>query len=304
MSENNWTFSLPATCRADGSSLVMLVNEADFERMIDSYYNAKSNKSGSNESSGTQNLDRLFNHYRDIDGNKLEEADIIGVEGCIKYFADLGVALDEPVVLLILTELNAPTMGEVSRQGFMDYWRRSGVSACPKGEPNQRLVFATKLTYNFVHKKYSAAEIQSQKAQLPSLRTALATRQDSFKATYKHTFKLALVPSQRSISLETALDYWRLLLTAPSLAWNTPTTPWLDWFVEFLETKWKKGVSKDMWEQTGVFVLKCLEDEDMGWWSEDGAWPGVLDEFVGFVKEKRSTAMAGEEGKAGGGMEL
>jgi len=25
----------------------------------------------------------------------------------------------------------------------------------------------------------------------------------------------------------------------------------------------------------------------MAWWSEEGAWPGVLDEFVVYVKEKR-----------------
>ena len=42
-----------------------------------------------------------------------------------------------------------------------------------------------------------------------------------------------------------------------------------------------------MWDQTGIFVAKSLADESMGWWSEDGAWPGVLDEFVAFVREKR-----------------
>ncbi len=49
-----------------------------------------------------------------------------------------------------------------------------------------------------------------------------------------------------------------------------------------------------MWDQTGVFVQKCLEDESMGWWSEDGAWPSVLDDFVGYVRERRK----------GNGMEL
>lgn len=54
-----------------------------------------------------------------------------------------------------------------------------------------------------------------------------------------------------------------------------------------------------MWEQTGVFVVKSLEDESMSWWSEDGAWPGSLDEFVAFVKEKR-----GPEGGSADGMEV
>lgn len=39
-----------------------------------------------------------------------------------------------------------------------------------------------------------------------------------------------------------------------------------------------------------MFALKSLDDESLGWWSEDGAWPGVLDEFVAFVAEKRAEA--------------
>lgn len=54
-----------------------------------------------------------------------------------------------------------------------------------------------------------------------------------------------------------------------------------------MEERWRKGVNKDMWEQTAVFMTKSLEDPTMSWWSEDGAWPGVLDDFVIFVKERR-----------------
>ena len=50
-----------------------------------------------------------------------------------------------------------------------------------------------------------------------------------------------------------------------------------------------------MWDQTAVFVGKTMEDESMGFWSEDGAWPSCIDEFVAFVKEKRGTGGAGEE---------
>ena len=36
---------------------------------------------------------------------------------------DLGVKLDEVVVLAILTELGAPTMGEFTREGFVSGWQ-------------------------------------------------------------------------------------------------------------------------------------------------------------------------------------
>ena len=40
----------------------------------------------------------------------------------MRYLQDLGVKLDEPTVLTILTELKAPTMGEFTRDGFIDGW--------------------------------------------------------------------------------------------------------------------------------------------------------------------------------------
>ena len=46
-----------------------------------------------------------------------------------------------------------------------------------------------------------------------------------------------------------------------------------------------------------MFVGKSLGDETMAWWSEDGAWPGVLDEFVVFVRGKRAEAEVEAEGR-------
>ena len=91
-----------------------------------------------------------------------------------------------------------------------------------------------------------------------------------------------------------AIDYWRLLFTAPSVSWNTAKTPWLDWWIEFLNEKWKKSINKDTWDQTGTFAMKTLEDESMSWWNEGGAWPSILDEFVGYVREKRGMGASEE----------
>lgn len=107
------------------------------------------------------------------------------------------------------------------------------------------------------------------------------------KRVYKHTFLLARASGQKSVALDAATEYWRLLFTSPSLKWSTPSSPWLDWWFEFLEEKWKKSVNKDMWDQTLSFAEKTLADEDMSFWSEDSAWPGVIDDFVAFVGEKR-----------------
>lgn len=109
------------------------------------------------------------------------------------------------------------------------------------------------------------------------------------RTTYRHTFQLALTPGQKSLALDAAIEYWRLLFASgQGLDWKSQSTPWFDWWLEFLEAeKPIKGVSRDIWNQMWEFVQKTTADETLGWWSEDGAWPGVVDEFVAWVKKRR-----------------
>ena len=138
----------------------------------------------------------------------------------------------------------------------------------------------------------SADTLPKQQAAVATFRTRLTTDPDFFKRVYKYTFLIARTPGQKAVALDAAIEFWRLLFSPPSVSWNTATTPWLDLWIEYLERKWKKTVNKDMWEQTLAFSQKSLKDETMSWWSEDGAWPGVLDEFVLYVNERK-----GDEGK-------
>ena len=52
------------------------------------------------------------------------DVDMIGVDGTMRYLGDLGVKLDDVTVLAILTELSAPTMGELTRDGFVGGWKK------------------------------------------------------------------------------------------------------------------------------------------------------------------------------------
>ena len=51
------------------------------------------------------------------------DPDTVGVEGSMRYLQDLGLKLDEAVLLAVLTEISAPTMGEMTRTGFVDGWK-------------------------------------------------------------------------------------------------------------------------------------------------------------------------------------
>jgi DCN1-like protein 1/2 len=108
-----------------------------------------------------------------------------------------------------------------------------------------------------------------------------------FKRVYRHTFFCSKEKGQKALPLDNALVYWELLFNPPGKPWVTASTNWLDMWLEFLRARWTKSVNKDMWFQTLEFYQKSLQDESLSFWSEDGAWPGVIDEFVAYAKAKR-----------------
>ncbi|KAK8232071.1 Cullin binding-domain-containing protein [Phyllosticta capitalensis] len=220
------------------------------EQAINGYFN----QGGSTANKALEtNLNRIFDTYLDNPAEK----ETIGVDGTMQYLEALGVPLDDIAALVVMELVQSPTMGEITRKGFVDGWSAR-----------------------------QADTLDKQKTAIAQLRGALTDPSSRviLKRVYKHTFVIARPQGQKAIPLEQAIEYWRLLFSANGLHWHTATTPWLDWWIEFLESKWRRTVNKDMWEQLFNFAEKSLQDETLGFWSEDAAWPGVIDEFVEWVK--------------------
>jgi len=117
------------------------------------------------------------------------------------------------------------------------------------------------------------------KAALPKLRDKLADNPTYFTSVYNYTFEFAKTGAQRSISVEVAIAFWGLLIphgcTGTALAhtssaeddsdddesmdteegWKPEFT---DWWLEFLNTKGGKGVSKDTWTMVGPAFLSLV----------------------------------------------
>jgi DCN1-like protein 1/2 len=104
---------------------------------------------------------------------------------------------------------------------------------------------------------------------------------------YRHTFICSKEKGQKALPLDNALVYWELLFSPPGMTWATPSNNWLGLWTEYLNKNWTKSVNRDMWNQTFEFYQKSMQDESLSFWSEDGAWPGVIDDFVAYVKTKR-----------------
>ncbi|KAJ4372791.1 Scaffold-type E3 ligase [Didymella sp. IMI 355093] len=232
----------------------------DAQNAVNAYYSGGGG--GSNTSATTKTaLNKLFDKYRE---NATAEPDLVGVDGAMEYLQELQIDLEGLDSLAALEIIQAPTMGEITREGFVNGWLERDCDTIEKQK-----------TY-----------INNLKTQLPSDRTV-------FTRIYKYTFFLAKTGQQKAVSLEPAMAYWDLLFSSPlsAVKWTSPNTPWLDWWKEFLEASWKKSVNKDMWNETLKFAQLTLEDEAISFWNEESSWPSVIDDFVEWVKnEKRGGA--------------
>ena len=150
------------------------------------------------------------------------------------------------------------------------------------------------LTFYSAAAKKTLDTIDKQAAYVNSQTSELSKDRDYFKRIYRYTFIFSREPGQKAMPLDTAIIYWNMLFTAPAWEWKTKDTNWLGLWTEYLEKNWTKTVSKDMWNQTAEFAIKTLDDDSLAFYSEDGAWPSVIDDFVDWIKEKRG----GEDGNA------
>jgi len=117
----------------------------------------------------------------------------------------------------------------------------------------------------------------------------MARDRDHFRKVYRYAFVAGKESDQRALALEMALVYWDTLFKQPGPRWVGSKTAmvWLEEWKTFLQENWKRSVNRDMWNQTLEFAFKSIDDETLNFWSEDGAWPGVIDDFVVWYRRGR-----------------
>jgi DCN1-like protein 1/2 len=244
-----------------------------------------------------QSLNKIFDNYRGrlppqpklrlltpSPDEPTTNPDKINITGAQKYLTDLSIELDEVVHLALCDLLSCPSIGEFEREPFISGWTTASTSAT-SGKPLD--------------------SVSRQKAYVDTLRTRLQNDPAYFKQIYRSAFKLAKPESQRSVPLDSALEFWRMFFSSSSggVEWSTKSTPWVDLWLEYYENQGKRPVNKDLWNMVGELVVKTQEPggETLQWWNEDGAWPMAVDEFVAWVKEKRKN---GELTSVGGDDEM
>ncbi|PHH73695.1 hypothetical protein CDD82_5315 [Ophiocordyceps australis] len=170
----------------------------------------------------------------------------------------LKVNMENAELFVALEIVQAPILGEISRQGYINGWKAAGVRPT-----NQE---------HAAHIRYLVSQLSSD-----------ATL---FKKVYRHAFVTGRERDQKALSLENAFVYWSILFNAPGMLWRTENYDWLDLWKTFLTDKWTRSVNRDMWNMTLEFAFKTLTDETLSFWNQDGAWPGVIDEFVEWCQQR------------------
>ncbi|KAK9791871.1 putative Cullin binding-domain-containing protein [Seiridium cardinale] len=208
----------------------------------------------------------LKTQFDSLRNTKEDPADAIGAEGSMQYLEQLGVGLDDASMFYALQLVKAQNIGELTKEGFVKGWKEAGVEA----------------------------NITAQKNYLSNHVNLLAHDPKIFKEVYRHAFVLGKEGEARALSLEMATTFWQILFKKPGRPWIGKQTglDWLSQWLAFLQDKWTRTVSKDMWNQTYEFAVKSIEDESLSFWSEDGAWPGVIDQFVAWYREKKAATEA------------
>jgi len=244
---------------------------------VDNFYNSPQPTStflGGGSGSGSKpadvrKIEALFDGYK--------EGDSIAIDGTLKLCKDLGVDPEDVVMLAVAYELKSPSVGEWTRTGWVDGWKKLDCDSVPR-----------------------------MKACVAQLAMKLANDTDYFRSVYNYTFDFAKTEAgQRSISTENAIAFWGLLLPAglkgralqhvdskvedDEVVYTPSREPgwkleYNDLWFEFMTEKGGKGVSKDTWQMFFDFVRTIdakFEKHDL-----DAAWPSAIDEFADWAKER------------------
>ena len=194
----------------------------------------------------------MFNKFRDDPVNAPDEINIPGITALLN---EMEIGLDDVGSFVFCELVQSPSLGKVMRNAF--------IVGCMGVEANS----VPKLR-NVIYQR----------------REQLATDPFLFKRIYNHVFTLGRVAPQKVVQLDIATEFWRVLFTSPSMEWRSPESPWLDWWLEFVNNKVSNSISKDLWQQTLAFAEATLEDDTLGFWDEMGSWPTVIDDFAKWVK--------------------
>ncbi|AOA62610.1 Scaffold-type E3 ligase [Komagataella phaffii CBS 7435] len=191
----------------------------------------------------------LFNKY------KQDGEDYIGIDGTIQYIEDLEFEVEDPVVLALAEFLESTQMGVFERAKFVNNWEKAGISS-----------------------------IHEMRQKVLEFQRSLENDEQFLKKVYDFTFKFLLDNNQRTLLKDTAVEYWKLLLS--HYFGEEKMSQWC----QFINDEWQFAITKDQWQMLFLFMSEWNQkDNFIESYDENAAWPSMMDTFVEYLRAKTSS---------------
>ncbi|CAF0968639.1 unnamed protein product [Brachionus calyciflorus] len=240
--------------QANEKNAIVLLNQHDWklDLAVDAYYlsldsgpsrRGQESTSSSRSTVDKKKLDQLWNLYKD--SSLPSHSEKMTQDGVCKFLNDLQFKLDDKIVLVLAWKFKAQVQGEFTKEEFYNAMNELGCDSIEK--------------------------LRNKVIQIDGELNSDATK---FKDLYQFTFNFGKSPSQKSLDLEDAIAYWKMLLNERFC--------YLDLWIDFLNEHHKRSIPKDTWNLLLEFSTNI--NKDFSNYDEEGAWPVLIDDFVEYAR--------------------